>query len=160
MHYEGDLRNFAHSAVTMTKSSQAYLELINKIIISNEVIIGICNGIFLKLDARIHTSEIKWQHPWRNGWSNVDNWNFSAQQCSHTHTHTSQTIAVLKHLKPDYILPHLSYSPNLAPCDFIFPNLKEHLKGHWYTSNDEMQAAVHTRLQERTSDSSSMGCNN
>lgn len=57
---------------------------------------------------------------------------FSTAMLAHTHTytHTSQTIAVLKHLKPDYILPHLSYSPNLAPCDFIFPNLKEHLKGH------------------------------
>jgi hypothetical protein len=28
-------------------------------------------------------------------------------------------------------LPHLQYSPDLAPCDFfLFPTLKTHLKGH------------------------------
>lgn len=33
----------------------------------------------------------------------------------------------------DGILLHLSYSPDLAPCDlFPFPNLREHLKGHCY----------------------------
>jgi hypothetical protein len=27
------------------------------------------------------------------------------------------------------VLPHLPYSPDLSPCDFLFPRLKKRLKG-------------------------------
>lgn len=52
-------------------------------------------------------------------------------------------MSALERLKFDYILPHMSYSPDLAPCDFfLFINPKEYLKGHLYTSGDVVQAAV------------------
>jgi histone-lysine N-methyltransferase SETMAR len=68
--------------------------------------------------------------------------------------HTSrQTVAALERLKFDDILPHPSYSPDLAPCDFfLFPKLKEHLKGHRYASDEEVQAAVRTWFRGKTSD--------
>ena len=40
-------------------------------------------------------------------------------------------------------VPHSSYSPDLAPCDFwLFPNLKEKLRGCRYETIEEMKEAV------------------
>lgn len=74
----------------------------------------------------------------------------SPAQCLHMHT-SEQTVAALECFTFDYILPHPSYNPNLAPCDFFpFPKLKEHLKGHHYLFDDEVLASVHTWLWEKT----------
>jgi [histone H3]-lysine36 N-dimethyltransferase SETMAR len=58
--------------------------------------------------------------------------------------HTSQkTQAALQHLRFHDILPHPPYSPDLAPCDFfLFPKLKEHLKGQHFTNDEEVKAEV------------------
>ena len=41
------------------------------------------------------------------------------------------------------LLPHQPYSPDLAPSDFfLFPKLKEHLKGVHFNSTDEAKHAV------------------
>lgn len=41
------------------------------------------------------------------------------------------------------ILDHSTYCPNLALSDFfIFPKLKQHFKGPYYTSDDEVKTAV------------------
>ncbi|CAK1593061.1 unnamed protein product [Parnassius mnemosyne] len=41
------------------------------------------------------------------------------------------------------LLPHPPYSPDLAPSDFfLFPNLKKHLGGQRFSTNDEVKAAV------------------
>ena len=41
------------------------------------------------------------------------------------------------------IVPHSPYSPNLAPCDFwLFPKLKEKLRGCCYETIEEMKEAV------------------
>ena len=41
------------------------------------------------------------------------------------------------------MVPHPPYSPDLAPSDFwLFPNLKETLKGQHFLSDDEVEAAV------------------
>ena len=41
------------------------------------------------------------------------------------------------------IVPHPSYSPDLAPCDFcLFPKLKEKLRGCCYETIEEMKEAV------------------
>jgi len=41
------------------------------------------------------------------------------------------------------LIPHPSYSPNLAPCDFfLFPNLKTWLGGKKFSSNEEVIVAV------------------
>ena len=40
-------------------------------------------------------------------------------------------------------VPHLPYSPDLTPCDFwLFPKLKEKLRGCRYETIDEMKEAV------------------
>ena len=40
-------------------------------------------------------------------------------------------------------VPHLPYSPDLAPCDFwLFPKLKEKLRGCRYQTIEEMADAV------------------
>ena len=40
-------------------------------------------------------------------------------------------------------VPHPPYSPNLAPCDFwLFPKLKEKLRGCRYETIEEMKEAV------------------
>ena len=68
--------------------------------------------------------------------------------------HTSrQTQEALRRLNFNDILPHPPYSPDLAPCDFfLFPKLKEHLKGHHYTSDAEVQADVSRWCREKTPD--------
>ena len=68
--------------------------------------------------------------------------------------HTSrQTAATLERLNFDDILAHPPYSPDLAPCDFfLFPKLKEHLKGNRYASDEDVAADVRTWLREKSSD--------
>ena len=40
-------------------------------------------------------------------------------------------------------VPHPSYSPHLAPCDFwLFPKLKENLRGCRYETIEEMKEAM------------------
>ena len=40
-------------------------------------------------------------------------------------------------------VPHPPYSPDLAPCDFwLFPKLKEKLRGSCYETIEEMKKAV------------------
>ena len=40
-------------------------------------------------------------------------------------------------------VPHHPYSPDLAPCDFwLFPKLKEKLRGRRYETIEEMKEAV------------------
>ena len=40
-------------------------------------------------------------------------------------------------------VPHPPYSPNLAPCDFwLFPKLKEKLRGCRYETIEEMKKVV------------------
>jgi [histone H3]-lysine36 N-dimethyltransferase SETMAR len=41
------------------------------------------------------------------------------------------------------VIPHPPYRPNLAPCDFfLFPKLKEHLKGTKFNSDEKIKAEV------------------
>ena len=58
--------------------------------------------------------------------------------------HTShKTQEALQRLRFTDILPHPAYSPDLAPCDFwLFPKLKDHLKGQRYSCDAEVEAAV------------------
>ncbi|OWA55219.1 hypothetical protein BV898_19607 [Hypsibius exemplaris] len=47
------------------------------------------------------------------------------------------------------LLPHPPYSPDLSPCNFyLFPKLKECLRGKLFDTKKELDAAVHCRLQE------------
>ena len=41
------------------------------------------------------------------------------------------------------IIPHPPYSPDLAPSDFhLFPNLKKHVGGKRYSTDDDVMRAV------------------
>lgn len=47
------------------------------------------------------------------------------------------------------LLPHPPYSPDLAPSDFhLFPNLKKHMGGKKFLTNDEVQAEVDTYFED------------
>ena len=58
--------------------------------------------------------------------------------------HTSrQTQDAMKSLRFHETLPHPSYSPDLAPSDFyLFPKLKNYLKGKRFADDDEVQEDV------------------
>lgn len=48
------------------------------------------------------------------------------------------------------ILPHPPYSPDLAPSDFyLFPKLKENLRGRVFSSNDDVISAVNTWVNDQ-----------
>lgn len=47
------------------------------------------------------------------------------------------------------LLPHPAYSPDLAPSDFhLFPNLKKHLGGQKFLTNEEVEAAVNLYFED------------
>ena len=47
------------------------------------------------------------------------------------------------------ILPHPAYSPDLSPCDFfLFPKLKETLRGRRFETEEKLDGAVQGRLRE------------
>ncbi|GFR70408.1 histone-lysine N-methyltransferase SETMAR [Elysia marginata] len=57
--------------------------------------------------------------------------------------HTSRQTYETLHKMNFVVLPHASYSPDLAPTDFyLFPKLREHLRGNHYESDEDVQAAV------------------
>jgi len=56
--------------------------------------------------------------------------------------HTS-ALAKAKLFELGYeLLPHPPYSPDLAPCDFFFSNLKKSLAGHKFAPNEEVVEAT------------------
>ena len=51
------------------------------------------------------------------------------------------------------LLPHPPYSPDLAICDFwLFPNLKNNLRGVKFESREELRYAVDRQLREMSRD--------
>ncbi|GFR59078.1 mariner transposase [Elysia marginata] len=57
--------------------------------------------------------------------------------------HTSCQTEEALHKMNFEVLPHPSYSPDLAPSDFyLFPKLKEHLRENHYESDEDVEAAV------------------
>ena len=46
---------------------------------------------------------------------------------------------------------HPPYSPDLAPNDYhLFPNLKQHLCGQWFSTDDELKYATKECLKEQS----------
>ena len=57
--------------------------------------------------------------------------------------HTSQVAMTAATECGFEILPHLPYSPDMAPSDFyLFPKLKSHLLGTQYGSNEDVISVV------------------
>ena len=46
------------------------------------------------------------------------------------------------------VLNHPPYSPDLSPCDFLFPRLKKMLSGNKYTSRSSLGSAIYQCLQQ------------
>ena len=65
--------------------------------------------------------------------------------------HTSrETNAPLQKMDFTNVLPHPPDSPDLAPCDFwLFPKLKEHLKGTRFVSDEQVTHAVHSWCRQQ-----------
>ena len=64
----------------------------------------------------------------------------------HAAAATIQTIRNLEFM----VLLHPPYSPDLTSCNFhAFSPLRKALHGHWFGSNDEVKAEVHTWIQEQ-----------
>ena len=56
--------------------------------------------------------------------------------------HTAILTREFLHEKSLPTLPHSPYSPDLSPCDFwLFPKLKEQLKGRRFNSDEEVGAS-------------------
>jgi histone-lysine N-methyltransferase SETMAR len=56
------------------------------------------------------------------------------------------------------VLEHPPYSPDLAPSDFyLFPKLKEHLRGQKFSSNQDVMSAVNTWLEDQNKEFFSTG---
>ena len=50
-------------------------------------------------------------------------------------------------------LPHPPYSPDLAPSDFfLFPKLKDYLKGNRYETDEDVKNAVLSWCRDKTAD--------
>ena len=71
-------------------------------------------------------------------------------KCGQWHFHQDNAPVHNSILVTDYLtkmgiktVPHPPYSPDLAPCDFwLFPKLKEKLRGYCYETIKEMKEAV------------------
>ena len=61
--------------------------------------------------------------------------------------HTSTIVTAFLKKEKVTVLPHLPYSPDLAPCDFfLFPKLKAFLAGWKYQSRQALGSAIHQYL--------------
>lgn len=57
------------------------------------------------------------------------------------------------------VLPRPPYTPDLAPNDFhLFQKLKEHLKGQYFSCDEELESTARTWLQEQNAASLEDGC--
>ena len=68
----------------------------------------------------------------------------------HDNAPAHKSATVQEYLKESglEVLDHLSYSPDLSPCDFwLFPRLKEMLAGHRFESHCGIGSAVYPCLQ-------------
>ena len=61
--------------------------------------------------------------------------------------HTAPIVTEFLESEKVNVLPHPSFSPDLAPCDyFLFPELKFHLSGKRYKSRNALGSAVYQFL--------------
>ena len=60
--------------------------------------------------------------------------------------HTSAILTAFLKKEKVTVLPHLPYSPDLAPCNFLFPKLKAFLAGRKYQSRQALGSAIHQYL--------------
>ncbi|GFV90585.1 uncharacterized protein TNCV_2223011 [Trichonephila clavipes] len=63
-------------------------------------------------------------------------------------SHTAISVNHFLASKNIHVAPQPPYSPDLSPCDFfLFPKLKNHLKGHHFGTLENIQTAVTDQLK-------------
>ena len=96
---------------------------------------------YLEILKRLHV-KVRWKRPElfaNNSWIlHHDN----------SPAHTAVSVREFLATKPITALEHLAYSPNLAPSDcFLFPKIKEILKGRHFDDNDDIRSNTTTALK-------------
>jgi len=84
-------------------------------------------------------------------WRWPDKWRKNNRVLHHNHVPTYTALAVQHFLasKNMMVVPHPSYSPDLAPCDFfLFSMMKIKLKGWRYDPVEEIQAKLQKVLKD------------
>ncbi len=79
-----------------------------------------------------------------------DKWRTREFLLHHDNAPVHTTVLTLAFIGSNDIemVPHPPYSPDLAPCDyFIFPRLKNMLRGHRHNNINDMKVAVNTALR-------------
>jgi histone-lysine N-methyltransferase SETMAR len=63
-------------------------------------------------------------------------------------SHGSLHQRIFGRKKSIHVVPQPPHSPDLSPCDFfLFPQLKNHLKGHHFGTLDNIQKSVTDELK-------------
>lgn len=84
-------------------------------------------------------------------WRRSDNWHKNNRVLHHNYVPIYTALAVQHFLasKNMTVIPHPSYSPDLAPCDlFLFSMMKIKLKGWRYDPVEEIQAKLQKVLKD------------
>ena len=96
------------------------------------------------IDAVIYTDQFTCYNKKRpsKGWSGVHllHDNHSSRKCEVVKSFlASEKVTVLN---------YPPYSPDMSPCDFLFPRLKKMLSGNKYTSRSSLGSAIYQCLQQ------------
>ena len=75
------------------------------------------------------------------GWSGV-------HLLQDTSSHKCEVVKSFLASEKVKVLNHPPYSPDLSPCDFLFPRLKKMLSGNKYTSRSSLGSAIYQCLQQ------------
>ena len=97
----------------------------------------------IEIDAVIYTDQFTCYNKKRpsKGWSGV--------HLLHNKASSHEVVKSFLASEKVKILNHLSYSPDLSPCDFfLFPRLKKMLSGNKYTSRSSLGSAIYQCLQQ------------
>ncbi|GFR94059.1 histone-lysine N-methyltransferase SETMAR [Elysia marginata] len=77
----------------------------------------------------------------------------SARKVMHTRPHTSRQTEVALHKMNLGRLPHPFYRSELALSDFyLFPKIKEHIRGNHYEIDEDVEAAVRPWFRQKCVD--------
>jgi histone-lysine N-methyltransferase SETMAR len=98
------------------------------------------------VNGKFYCEVLKWLREgiWRK---HPDKWKKNSWFLHHDNAPAHTSLAVRQFLKSKNItvVPHPSYSPDLAPCNFfLFPKMKLQLKGCHFDMTEE----IHTETQE------------
>ena len=83
---------------------------------------------------------VKLEHGPSKGWSGV--------HLLHDNASSHKCEVVKSYSEKVKVLNHPPYSPDLSPCEFLFPRLKKMLSGNKYTSRSSLGSAIYQCFQQ------------